>query len=108
MLGGTRLVAATSSPPTASVRLRKSVVVVTIWIRFRARPGDARPMQAATRTTRKTTALTAPLRPRPCHCWSPLAGAGNPDALRHHAMDILLALGNRPDPAIHRHTGKAI
>src|ERR1043166_4785436 len=106
MLAGARLIAATRSPPTASVRLRKSVVVVTTWMRSCASPGDARTIQAATRPRRKTMALATPLRTRP-GC-STLAGAGNPDALRHQAMDILLGFGNRPDPAIHRHAGQAI
>ena len=47
MVGGTRLTAAIRSPPTASVRLRKSVVVVTIWIRSCANPDDASASHAA-------------------------------------------------------------
>src|SRR3954465_10092398 len=108
MLAGTRLMAATRSPPTASVRLRRSVVVVTTWMRSCASPGEARPIQTATRPAHKTMALAAPVRTRPCRCWSTLAGAGNPDALRHQAMDILLGVGNRADAAVHRHAGEAI
>src|SRR6185295_15737517 len=108
MLAGARLMAETRSPPTASVRLRRSVVVVTTWMRSCADPGDARLIQAATRPSHKTMALATPVRTRPCRCWSTLAGAGNPDALRHQAMDILLASGNRADPAIHRHAGETI
>ena len=51
---GTRLTAATRSPPTASVRLRKSVVVVTTWMRSCANPGDAKANQAAMRAKRNT------------------------------------------------------
>ena len=52
MFAGTRLTAATRSPPTASVRLRRSVVVVTTWMRSWAYPGDAKAKQAAMRAKR--------------------------------------------------------
>jgi hypothetical protein len=42
MAAGTRLIASTRSPPTASTRLRKSVVVVTIWMRPCASADGAR------------------------------------------------------------------
>ena len=35
-------------------------------------------------------------------------GVRDPDALRHQAMDILLGIGDCPDPAIHRHAGEPI
>ena len=59
MFGGTRLTAATRSPPTASVRLRRSVVVVTIWMRSCARPGDADASQAAMSAQRNAIVAAA-------------------------------------------------
>src|SRR5436305_8753146 len=109
MLAGARLTAATRSPPTASVRLRKSVVVVTTSIRSCASPGVAKPMQAATSAARNIIGRTPPVRIRLRRdCSSTLAGAGNPDVFWHQTMDILLAVGNRSDPAIHRHAGETI
>src|SRR5262249_2499500 len=109
MLGGTRLIATILSPPTASARLRRSVVVVSTWRRSCANPGEARIPSATTKA--KRNAMTSESeRPRSCGPFVllALAGAGDPDALRHHAMDILLGVGDRADAAIHRHAGKRI
>src|SRR4051794_13381150 len=65
MFGGTRLTTATRSPPTASVRLRRSVVVVTTWMRSCANPGvtqsvvqsAAQANHAATRAKRNASAV---------------------------------------------------
>src|SRR6185295_14287784 len=93
MLGGTRLTAATRWPPTASVRLRRSVVVVTTGMRSCANAGDASARNAPMSAPRNT--LMA-------------ASALDPDALRHQAMDVLLAVGHRADAAVHRHAGETV
>src|SRR4051812_3322800 len=110
MLAGTRLTATMRSPPTASVRLRKSVVVVTTWRRCCANAGDSNASRAA-RTAKRNTMDGLEMRKGsreaalPCF---PLTLTPNPDALRHQAMDILLGVRHCPDPAIHRHAGKPI
>src|SRR4029077_12227600 len=115
MFGGTRLTAATRSPPTASVRLRRSVVVVTTWTRSCAIPGEARTHSAIMKAKRNAIDLGMDLgkeraaKPRPFpRLQLALAGAGHPDALRHDAVDIFLRIGDGANPAIHRHTGETI
>src|SRR3954447_9028072 len=108
MVAGARLVAAIRLPPTASARLRNTVVVATIWMRSRAKPGDIKPTQAAIRAKRQITDLE-PRRSRPRRGAAmvslTLGGARHPDALRHQAVDVLLGLGNGANTAIHRHAG---
>ena len=98
--------ATTRSPPTASVRLRRSVVVVTTWMRSCAHAGRGRARTRQVRAERKTMDLQkeGPRSGPPCS----LPCRRDPDALRHQAMDILLGIGDRADPAIHRHAGEPI
>src|ERR1051326_9026426 len=108
MPAGTRLTASTGSPPPASARLRKSVVVVTPWMRCCANPGDSKPSQMAMTARRSTIHNNEGPRGAALPCVSLTLAAGDPDALRHHAMDVLLGVGDGPDAAIHRDAGKPI
>src|ERR1041384_1024905 len=104
MFGDTRLIAVTRSPPTASVRLRRSVVVVTTAMRSCANAGgaSASTANAAIRSPHERSDMRATKPP------SPPSALGDPDALRHHAMDVLLGLGDRAHAAVHRHAGESV
>src|SRR3954468_15130983 len=108
MVAGARLNAATRSPPTASAKLRKSVVVVTTWMRSCATAGSAEASHVAMTANRNTEGMKKERTTRVGPSMSCRLPPGDPDALRHQAMDILLRVGDRPDPAIHRHAGEPI
>src|SRR5437763_12161821 len=112
MLAGTRLATAIRSPPTASVRLRRSVVVATTWMRSCANPGEARLSQRTVKARRNCMRLAMrkgrAMRPSLSDLLLAAAGARDPNALRDEAMHILLGIRDRPDPASHRHAGEPI
>src|SRR5215469_8526419 len=104
---GTRLVAAMRSPPTASAKLRRSLVVVMTAIGSCAQAGYASSKLRAA----SSAAAPAPVRDTPGAAFSlALAdpGALGPDALGHEAVHILFGIGDCTNPAIHRHAGEPI
>src|SRR5262249_38238597 len=94
--GDTRLSTRTRSPPTASTRARRSVVVVTTGRASPARAAEASTGPASSRTSGRAARAPRTLR------------LLDEDRLRHHAVDPLPDVHDLADAAVGHHRGQRV